>query len=75
MNTERMFKIIVLELSSDKLKIEQELERIINSDMEISIKTKKIKYLLAKLVTAEASISKFTSMLQNNENNEEKKQN
>jgi len=74
MNTERMFKIIVMELSSDKLKIEQELERIINSDMEISVKTKKIKYLLAKLVIAESSISKFANML-NNENNEEKKQN
>jgi len=74
MNTERMFKIIVMELSSDKLKIEQELERIINSDMEISVKIKKIKYLLAKLVIAESSISKFANML-NNENNEEKKQN
>jgi len=69
MNTERMFKIIVMELSSDKLKIEQELERIINSDMEISVKIKKIKYLLAKLVIAESSISKFANML-NNENNE-----
>ena len=63
-----------MELSSDKLKIEQELERIINSDMEISVKIKKIKYLLAKLVIAESSISKFANML-NNENNEEKKQN
>jgi len=74
MNTERMFKIIIMELTSDKLKIEQELERTINSDIEIDIKTKKIKDLLAKLVTTEASIVKFNIMLKPNENNEEKKQ-
>jgi len=66
MNTERLFNIIVTDLTSDKLKLEQELERVINSDLETETKTKTIKYLLTTLATTELSLTKFVSMVENN---------
>ena len=66
MNTERLFNIIATDLTSDKLKLEHELERIINSDLEIGFKTKTIKDLLANIATIEISLNKFISMVGNN---------
>ena len=66
MNTERLFNIIVTDLTSDKLKLEQELERVINSELETETKTKTIKCLLTTLATTELSLTKFVSMVENN---------
>lgn len=66
MKTERIFNVILLELSSEKIKIEDDLERIINSDTDIEFKTKTIKELVVKLNTVEASIIKFNDMISNN---------
>jgi hypothetical protein len=72
MNGERIFKIIVMELASDALKLEEELEKTINSDMEVEVKTNTIKQLLAKIVNIEACTDRFNKMVSfgNNENNE-----
>ncbi len=60
----------MMELSSDQLKLEDELEKTINMDMEISMKVSVIKNLLARITANEASIVKFTTMVSNpNENN------
>lgn len=55
-----------MELSTDNLKLEEELEKAINSDLEINIKIKTIKNLLSQIVATEASIAKFTGMMANN---------
>ena len=68
MNTERLFNIIVTDFTSDKLKLEHELERVINSDLETEIKTKTIKNILTNLATIEISLTKFVSMIDNNTN-------
>lgn len=64
-----------MDLTTDSLKLEQELERVINSDQEIQYKTESIKSLLSRMVTIEASLIKFTSMMNNNNNNNDLKQN
>ena len=75
MNLERLFKIILMDLTSDNLKLDAELEKAINSDMDIHSKTQTIKALLAKIVATEASITKFTDILQKtNDSNNKMKQ-
>ena len=58
-----------MELTSDNLKLEAELEKTINSDLEINEKTNTIKTILAKMVAIDGSIVKFTNMITNNNNN------
>jgi hypothetical protein len=69
MNTERVFKIMVMELSNSILKIEEDIEVTINSDLDINDKVKTIKKLLVKLTNAENSFNRFTSMMPNEETN------
>jgi len=69
MNAERLFKIVLVELTNDQLKLEDELEKTINSDMEINTKVMTIKSLLARMSANDASISRFTSMANENNNN------
>jgi len=66
MNTERLFNIIVTDLTADKLKLEEELERVINSNVETEDKIRTIKHLLTTLATTEMSLNKFISMVGNN---------
>lgn len=61
----------MMELTSESLKLEEELESTINSDMDVNSKTTKIKELLFNIATIETSISKFTSMVSTNQNNNE----
>ena len=70
MDTQRLIKIMLMELTTDNLKLEDELEKTINSDLEINTKTQTIKQILSQMVTVDASIAKFTSMMTNNNNNE-----
>jgi hypothetical protein len=71
MDGERLFKIVMMDLNSDILKLEDELESTINSNLGVNEKTKKIKKLLSQMVMVESSIVKFTSMfsIDNNNNN------
>lgn len=77
MNTQRLFNVVLLEWSTEKLKIEDDLERVIASGDDIDDKSHRIKQLVARLTTVEANIEKFNSMVSvnNNENNEKEKQN
>lgn len=63
MDGERLFKIVMMDLNSDLLKLEDELETTINSSMDVNEKTKKIKTLLSKIAITEASITKFSDMV------------
>ena len=69
MNTERLFKIVLVDLTSDQLKLEDELEKTINSDMEINIKVSNIKSLLNRMSINESSLTRFNSMIEANNNN------
>ena len=68
MNTERLFNIVIGELSIDKLKLESELETAINSTEEVDTKVMKIKSILARISTVENSIAKFSNLINNNNN-------
>lgn len=59
-----------MELNLDSIKLEDELETAINSDMNINDKTLKIKELLTKIAITEASITKFSGMVSINNNKE-----
>ena len=69
MDGERLFKIVMMDLNSDLLKLEDELETTINSSMDVNEKTKKIKTLLSKRAITEASITKFSDMVSITNNN------
>ena len=77
MNTQRLFNVVLLDWSTEKLKIEDDLERVIASDDDINSKSYRIRQLVANLTAVEANIEKFNSMVSvnNNENNEKEKQN
>lgn len=79
MNAERLFKTVMMDLSSKQSKLEDELETVINSStLSLEEKSPKIQFLLAQITMTEASIMKFNAMLvtpnaQNNntQNNED----
>ena len=75
MNTERLFNVVLLELSTEKLTIEDTLEQTLTSNDDITQKSQRIKQLVARLATVETSIEKFNAMVSNNNNNENKKTN
>jgi hypothetical protein len=63
MDGERLFKIVMMDLNSDLLKLEDELETTINSSMDVNEKINKIKTLLSNIAITEASITKFSGMV------------
>jgi hypothetical protein len=71
MNSERVFNIILADLALEKMKLEEDLERTINTDMDINIKVEKVKNFINKLSMTELSIVKFTGMLNVNNNNKQ----
>ena len=68
MSTERLFKIILTDLSSDRLKFEEELERIINSNSETTFKVEEIKSILSKISIVDSSLNQLMSMMNYNTN-------
>ena len=73
MNTERLINVVLLELTTEKMKIEDALEQVLVSSEDITTKSFRIKDLVARLTTVETSIDKFNSMVSNNnENNKQK---
>ena len=75
MKTERLFNVVLLELSAEQLKLEDALEQALVSTMgDIGWKSTTIKDLVAKLATLEITIAKFNDMISHNNNNENKKE-
>lgn len=75
MNTQRLFNIIIANLSSDLLILEENLERIINSNIEANEKVTTIKEILKEISLVEHSINKFRTMITNNNNTENTEEN
>jgi predicted nucleotidyltransferase len=73
MNSNRLFEIVLLDLTTDKLKMEDRLERVINSDFDIDEKVSKIKTLVSEINNIDLSITKFQSMISIENNNNENK--
>jgi len=74
MNTERIFNIIITDLTTNLLILENELERTINSDTDTTLKLMDIKRLLREISLIESSMTKFRSMVTNNNNNNQNPQ-
>lgn len=72
MNTERLFNVVMMELTTDKMKLEDELEMVINSKDGIDQKSARIQQILARLSNLENSIAKFSNLINNNNNNNQK---
>jgi hypothetical protein len=67
METEnRILTIVSLDLTSKILKLEEQLETTINSNLDVDIKLTKITDLLGEIVLAEKSLEKFTIMTNKN---------
>lgn len=69
MNTERLFNAVLIDYSSEQLRLEDKLETVINSKLDIDEKILEIKSLLSQITTNEASILKFKAMVSINNNN------
>ncbi len=70
MNIERIYKVVLMDLTSEQLKLEEKLEKIINSDRDVSEKSPMIRGVLSDLILVETSIAKFTAMLTPKNNDE-----
>jgi hypothetical protein len=73
MDYSRVFQILTMDLTSDILKSEDELERLINSNDNIDEKTAQIKKQLIKITTLEHSLTKLTNMLKRDDDNNNNK--
>ena len=71
MNTERIFNLVMMDMSVDKLKIEDDLERVINdTNIDIDTKVTTVKKLLYELSNTENAITTFSNIINNNNKKE-----
>jgi hypothetical protein len=74
METNRTIQALLMSYSTDQLMVEDDLERAINDkNKPLTEKLIEVKRLLGKLTTIEQSVVKLQAMLQNNNNNDLKK--
>ena len=66
----RMINILLTDLTSDRLKKEQEMERIINDNIEISEKVSLIKGQLREIVLTDLMIAEFRKLISSSEPSE-----
>lgn len=71
MNTQRLFDAMVFKFSLDQKRLDDDLERMINSDNDMDYKLYEFEKILGKMVLLDASITKFKEILSNIENNNE----
>lgn len=69
MNTERFFEAMAFKLSLDQKKLDDKLERVVNSDIPLENKLDKVELLLQKMVSLEGIVNKFNEMVQSTKNN------
>jgi hypothetical protein len=74
METNRTIQALLMSYSTDQLMVEDDLERAINDkNKPLTEKLIEVKRLLGRLTTIEQSVVKLQAMLQNNNNNDLKK--
>jgi hypothetical protein len=69
MDTNRIITIIMSDLSLDNLKLQESLEKSINSNDDINKKISDVKNLLSKITTNELMINKFQELTTPNNKN------
>jgi len=65
MISNRFIQVMVMVLSSDILKYEEELEQTINSNISVDNKIKKTKKILGKIINSENKLLKFNNVMAN----------
>jgi len=74
MSTERLFNLVMTDMTMDKMKLEDDLERIINNkNMTIDEKISITKSIICKLSSTENCIATFSNLLNNNNKIEKEK--
>lgn len=63
MGEKRIFGILITDLTSDKLKLEEELERMLNLNINIEKKVIKVKEILSKINIIELNINKLKTYI------------
>jgi hypothetical protein len=70
MEANRIVSIIISDLSLENLKLQESLEKAINSSDDVNTKLTKVKMYLAELATNEMMITKFQSLVSPQNNND-----
>jgi hypothetical protein len=73
MKNERLFNLVLMNLSCKKLSIEDAIERTVVSDESVDFKAITLGNLIKELVEVDNSIDKFNAMITTNNNNEKEK--
>ena len=71
MNTERLIKMVISDFTSDLLRLEDELEKYMNKEMDAVEKSLKIRTLLKETCLTEQAFAKFQKMIINNTQNKQ----
>lgn len=69
MNTERFFEAMAFKLSLDQKKLDDKLERVVNSKLSLEDKLIKFESILRKMVDLEGLVTKFNELVQTTNNN------
>ncbi len=69
MNTERFFEAVAFKLSLDQKKLDDKLERVVNSKLSLEDKLVKFESILQKMVNLEGLVTKFNEVIQTTNNN------
>ncbi len=72
MNTERFFEAMAFKLSLDQKKLDDKLERVVNSKLSLEDKLVKFESILQKMVDLEGLVTKFNEVIQTTNKNNNK---
>jgi hypothetical protein len=71
----KIYKVVLARMVADKLVLEEELQRLVNSDIETSKKVDKIKTILSEVTKIDNMVSKWNTYMgvDDNQNNDDDK--
>lgn len=64
MNTQRIFEAMALKVSLDQKKLDDELERVVNSDIPLDNKLFNMEGVLQKMVNLDSIVAKLNEVIQ-----------
>jgi hypothetical protein len=68
MNTQRIFEAMALKVSLDQKRLDDELERVVNSDVPLDNKLFSMESVLQKMVNLDGIVTKLNEVIQVNNN-------
>ena len=63
MSVERVFNVILLEYTTEKMKVEATIEELVASTLKFNVKVDKLKHQIERLSKIEDGIKKITEMI------------